>query len=133
AHGAGHVQDRDALGDGDDHADAGVGGLHDGVGGGRRRHENHGGVGPGLAHGLRNGVEEREALLDAAALSGDDSADYLGPVIAALGGVERAGLAEALAEDAGVLVNEDAHASQPLRFCWLMRHSLPGSANSSAT
>ncbi len=28
---------------------AGVGGFHDGVGGERRRHENHGGVGAGIA------------------------------------------------------------------------------------
>ena len=44
-----HVEHRNALGDGDDDGDAGVGRFHDGVGGGRRRHEDHGGVGTGLA------------------------------------------------------------------------------------
>ena len=89
--------------------DAGVGGFHDGVGGGGRRHEDHGGVGAGRRDGLGDGVEEGEALLGRAALAGHDAADDLRAVLAALDGVERAGLAEALAEDARVLVNEDAH------------------------
>ena len=44
-----------------------------------------------------------------AALAGHDAADDLRAVVAALDGVEGAGLAQALAEDAGVLVDEDAH------------------------
>ena len=89
--------------------DAGVGGFHDGVGGGGRRHEDHGGVGPGLRDRLGDGVEQREAFLGGAALAGHDAADDLRAVVAALDGVKGAGLAEALAEDAGVLVDEDAH------------------------
>ena len=41
-----------AFGDADDQRHAGVGGFHDGVGGERRRHEDHGGIGAGLFHGL---------------------------------------------------------------------------------
>ena len=74
--------------------DAGVGRFHDGIGGGRRRHEDHGGVGPRLAHRLGHGVEQRKAFLDRAALARRDAADDLRAVIPALLGVEGAGLAE---------------------------------------
>ena len=43
-----HVEHRDALGDADDERDLGVDRLADGVGGDRRRHVDHGGVGAGL-------------------------------------------------------------------------------------
>ena len=89
--------------------DARVGRFHDGVGGAGRRHEDHAGVGPGLLHRLGDGVEEREALLDRAALAGRDAADDLRAVFPALLGVKGARLAEALAEHAGVFVDEDAH------------------------
>ncbi len=59
---ADHVADRDAFGDGDHDADAGVGRFHDGVGGEGRRHEDHRGVGPGLLHGLGHRIEDRNAL-----------------------------------------------------------------------
>ena len=45
--GADHVEHGDALGDRDDHLDAGVGRFHDRVGRERGRHEDHGGVGAG--------------------------------------------------------------------------------------
>ncbi len=60
-HCAGHVDDRDALGDRDDQRDPGVGRLHDRVGRERRRHEDHRGVGAGLLHRLGHGVEDRDA------------------------------------------------------------------------
>src|SRR5262249_14149292 len=118
AHGAGHVQDRDALGNGDDDLDARVGGLHDGVGGARRRDEDHGGVGAGLADRLGDGVEDRHralvlALPGSAALARGDTADHLRAVRQALLGVEAAGLAQALTEDARVFIYEDAHRSGP--------------------
>src|SRR5579884_1145165 len=43
-------------------ADAGVGGLHDGVRGRGRGDEDHGGVGAGLADRLGDGVEQGEAF-----------------------------------------------------------------------
>ena len=64
---------------------------------------------PVLRDGLGDGVEERKAFLGRAALAGRDAADELRAVVAALLGVERAGLADALADDARVLVDEDAH------------------------
>src|SRR5262249_55194717 len=109
AHGPGHVQDGDALGDGDDYGNPGVGGLHDSVGGGRWRDEDHGGVRPGPAYGLGDRVEEWKTFLGSAALARDDAANDLGAVVAALSGVEGAGLAQALAEDARVFIDQDAH------------------------
>src|SRR5262249_37175922 len=108
AHGPGHVEDGNPFGDRDDHANTSVGRLHDGV---RRprRHKDHAGVGPGLAHRLGHGIEQRIAILRGAALAGLDGTDDLRAVVTALVGVKRAGLAEALDEDFGVLVNEDAH------------------------
>ncbi len=47
-----HVERRDALGDADDHLDAGVGRLEDRVGRARRRHEDDRRVGAGLLHRL---------------------------------------------------------------------------------
>ena len=107
--GAGHIENRDTLRDGDNDRDAGVRGLHDGVRGRRRRHENHGGIRAGLAHGVGNRVEERKALLGRAPLARHDAADHLRAIVATLGGVKRPGLAEALAENAGRFIDEDAH------------------------
>ena len=97
---AGHVEDGDALGDGDDDLDAGVGRLHDRVGRAGRRDEHHAGVRPRSCDRLGHGVEDREALLDRATLARRDAADDLRAVLAALVGVERAGLADPLADDA---------------------------------
>ena len=118
AHRPGHVQNRNAFGDRDDDGDTGVGRLHDGVRSGRRRHENHRGVRSGLLHRFGHGVEKRKAFLHRAALAGYDTADHLGAVVTALDGVERAGFAKTLAEDTGVLVNDDTHcrSSCSIRF-----------------
>ena len=75
-----HVHDRNALGDADDERDARVGGFHDGVGGKRRRHEDHRGVGAGFLHGVGDGVEHRPAFVRRAALAGRDAADDVGVV-----------------------------------------------------
>ncbi len=59
--------------------------------------------------------------LHGAALAGRDAADDLRAVFAALHGVEGAGFAHALTEDAGVFIDEDAHCGLP--FCWERRIS----------
>ena len=90
--------------------DAGVGGLHDRVGGERRRDEDHRRVGAGLLDRLGDGVEDRQAVAVSPALAGRDAADHLRAVLQAALGVERAGRAgDALADDAVFLVDEDAH------------------------
>ena len=105
-----HVEDRDALGDADDELELGVDRLEDGVGGEGRRHVDRGGGGAGRLLGLGDGVEDRQADVGLAALSGRDAADHPGAVGDGLLGVEGAlGAGEALADDRGVLVDEDGH------------------------
>ena len=96
--------------------DAGVGGLHDGVGGAGRRHEDHVALAPVFCTASATRVEQREAFLAGAALARRDAADDLRAVVAALRGVKGAGLAHALADDACVLVDENAHSRIPLSF-----------------
>ena len=109
-HGAGHVDHRDALGDRDDHRDAGVGGLHDRVGRERRRDEDHRRVGARLLHGLGDGVEDRDAERRRPAAAGRRPAHQVRPVRLALLGVERPRLArDALTDQPRVLVDQDAH------------------------
>ena len=74
-----HVERRNAFGDADHQRQAGVGGFHDGVGGERRRHEDHRGIGAGFLHGLRHGVEHRQVQMLAAALAGHHAAHHLVP------------------------------------------------------
>src|SRR5690606_16505283 len=97
--------------DAHDQRDAGVGGLHDRVGGEGRRHEDHAGVGAGLPGRLADGVKHRDAAEHGLpALARRDAADDLGAVGERLLGVEEADLAgDALDDEAGVLVDEDAH------------------------
>src|SRR5206468_10673608 len=109
---------RDPLGDGDDHADARVGRFHDRVGRAAGRDEDHRGVRARFRYRLRNRVEHRQrrprflAGPGGPALLGRDAADKLRAVLEALVGVKPPGRAgDPLADDAGVLVNEDAHAA----------------------
>ena len=106
------VEHRDALGDADDELDAGVGGFHDGVGGKRRRHEDHRGIGAGLRDRVGDGVEDREALVLGAALAGRHAADDVGAIGRGGLGVEGPFAAgEALDDEAGRLVDQYSHGS----------------------
>ena len=105
-----HVEDRDALGDADDELELGVDRLQDRVGGEGRRHVDRGGGGAGLRPRLGDGVEDGQADVGLAALAGGDAADHLRAVGDRLLGVEGALAAgQALADDLGVLVDEDGH------------------------
>ena len=106
-----HVVDRNSLGDAHHELDAGIGRFEDRVGGERRRHVDHAGGGAGLLDGIRHRVEHRQVEVLFAATARRDAADHLGAVLDALLGVKGALLAgEALADHAGVLVDENAHA-----------------------
>ena len=96
--------------------DAGVGGLHDGVGGAGGGTKIMVALAPVLRDGLGDGVEQREAFLGRAALAGHDAADDLRAVVAALDGVEGAGLAQALAEDARCSCRRGCSLRLPLSF-----------------
>ena len=112
-----HVQHRDALGDADDELDARVDRLEDRVGRAGRRHEDHRRVGAGLLHRLRRRCRTRgKPFVHLAALAGRDAGDDLGAVLAHLLGVERPGAAgDALDDELGLLADEDAMATSPLR------------------
>jgi len=106
-----HVQHRDALGDGDDELDPGVGRLDDGVRRVGGRDEDAASVGARLLHRLLHGVEDGHLALKAgAAAAGRHARHELRPVGQHLLGVEAARRAgDALDEDARVPVDEDAH------------------------
>src|SRR5262245_42941144 len=105
-----HVSDRDALGDADDERDLSLDRLRNGIGSTRRRHVDYAGVAIGLRLGFGNRIEHRQPEMAGAAFTGRSAAHHLGAVGDRLLGVERAVLAgEALADDAGVLVDQDGH------------------------
>ncbi len=104
----------DSLGDAHDHCDAGGSSLQDGVAGKGGRHEDQRGIGPGLFHRQRDGVEDRYALHVLPALARPGPRHHLGAVVPVAKGVERplpAG--EALHHDAGGLIDEDGHLTPP--------------------
>src|SRR5690606_7227216 len=110
-----HVQHRDALGDGDDDLDARIGGFQDRVGRVRRRHVDDGGIGAGVGDRIGHGVEHRQAQVLGAALAGGHAAHDLGAVLDHPFGVEGAlGAGEALDDDLGVLVDQNAHSNSIL-------------------
>ncbi len=78
-----------------------------------RRHENHGAIGPGRFDGLRHGVEHRHLAIQHpfAAFPGTRPGDQARAVVEHLAGVELALAAgDALDQEPGLLVDEDAHA-----------------------
>ena len=120
-----HVVDGDALGDAHHEGDACVGGFHDGIGGERRRDEDHAHVGPGLLDSLGDGVVDRTVEVRRAALARRHARDDVGAVAEHLLGVEAALLAsDALDDEAGILVYEDAHVER--RGAWIELTALDG-------
>jgi hypothetical protein len=110
-----HVEDGDALGDGDHEGDACVGGLEDRVGRERGRDEDGRGVGAGLPDRLLDRVEDGHLPLEArSAPPRGDAGHDLGAVGQHLLRVEAAGRAgDSLDDDAGVSIDEDAHGVPP--------------------
>ena len=64
-----HVLGRDAVGDCYAVLNPGVGGLHDRIGGERRRHKNNAGLGVGLAHRVFNRIKYRPTKMGFAPLA----------------------------------------------------------------
>ena len=105
-----HVGHGDALGNADDDLDAGIGRLEDGVGGEGRRNEEDAGVGPRLLHRVLHRVEDRLVEVGLTAFARGHAAHDVGAVLDHLAGVEGAfGAGEALDDDAGIFVDENAH------------------------
>jgi hypothetical protein len=116
----GHVGDRNALGDRDHEAHARVGRFQNRVGGEGRWNENHGGqaarVGLGRPDGFLHRVKNGNTVDVPPALARRDAADHTGAVIAATLGVEGTGApGDALHDDLGVVVDENAHDAAPRR------------------
>ena len=84
------VLGRDVLGDADDEADAGLGGLEDRGRRAARRHGDEAGVRAGRVDRLGDGVEDRDALDVLAALARGDAGDDLRAVGAVAQPVEAA-------------------------------------------
>ena len=108
-----HVEGGDALGDAEDETDAGGGGFEHRIRGERRRDVDHARVGPRLADGLGHGVEDRDPAVERPlpALAGRHPGHDRRPVVEHGLAVELALPAgDALDQEPGVLVDEDAHA-----------------------
>ncbi|MND44866.1 hypothetical protein D3C80_357150 [compost metagenome] len=105
-----HVQGRNAFGDADDQLDAAESRFQDRVFAERSRNVDNRSVSTGSRNGFFNGVEHWQAQVSGAALAWGHAANHLGAVGDGLFGVEstlRAG--EALADDFGVFIDQDAH------------------------
>src|SRR5688572_28015888 len=120
-----HVVHRDAFGDAHDELDAGVGRFENRIGRVRRRHVDHADRRTRLFHCFARSVEHRQIEVLLAAAAGRHAADDFGAVRNALLGMKRTLLArEALADDARVLVDQNAHWFVLLPLRW----SLPRAA-----
>src|SRR5574338_524466 len=110
-----HVEHRHAFGDTHDERQPGVGGFENGRGREGSGHVDDGRIGAGRLHRFGHGIEDRDLPLEClAALARRDAGDDLGAVLQHLLGVERAVAAgDALDEQPGALVDEDAHAAFP--------------------
>ncbi|SPO56510.1 exported protein of unknown function [Pseudomonas sp. JV551A1] len=105
-----HVQGRNAFGDAHDQLDAAEGSFQDRVLAERSRNVDDRSVSAGSFHSFFHGVEHWQAQVGGATLAWGYAADHLGAVGDGLFGVEstlRAG--EALADDFGVFIDQDAH------------------------
>ena len=118
---ADHVIHRNALGDAHDEFDAAIGRFENRIGGVGRRHVDHADRGAGGRDRIVHGVEHRQIEVTITAATRRDSADDLRAVRDALFGMERPLLArEALADDLGIAIDENAH---EFNLCWRQRFS----------
>src|ERR1019366_7759392 len=102
-----------------------------GVGGERRRNEDHGGVGAGGRVGVGNSVEHRPAFVGCAAFAGSHASDDVGTVFGTAFGVEGAFFArKSLNNQSSILINQNRHLMlppllqrrpTPLLLSWLRR------------
>src|SRR5665213_1360145 len=109
-----HVENGNAFGDADDQRYFGVDRFQDGVGGERRRHIDGGRVRAHRLFRFAHRVENGKAQMGGAAFARRGAAHHLGAIGDGLFGMEGALAAgEALADDLGVLVDEDGHYLEP--------------------
>ena len=105
-----HFVRRQPFGDADHGADPGIDGLVDGIRGKASGDEDHRRVGARLRDGVRNGVEDRDALEVGATLARSHARDDLRAVRAVPERVERAlAPSRTLHDQPCVLVDHDCH------------------------
>src|SRR5580658_4878381 len=110
-----HVAHRNAFGDAHDQRNLSRDRLGNRIGRAGRRHIDHAGVGAGSFARFSDGVEHRQIEVRRAAFAGRHAADHFCAVGDRLLGMKGAVLAgEALADDLGVLVDEDGHQAASL-------------------
>ena len=111
-----HVKHRDAFGDSDDQFHFSVDGFEDRVRREGRWHVDHRSIGRSDSARFVDRVENGQTEVVGAAFAGGHAADHLRAIGNRLFGVEGALAAgEALADDLGVLINEDCHLITPSR------------------
>jgi hypothetical protein len=87
-----------------------IGCFENGIGGKRRGHVNHAGIGAGLDHGFGNRVEHRQAKVGLSALAGGHAAHHVRAIVQRLLRMEGALVpGESLADDFCIAVDQDAH------------------------
>ena len=105
-----HVRHWNALSDGHDDLDAGVGRFHQGVGCKRRRHKHNAHVRAGFGDGLGDRVEHGTVEVRLPPFSRSYTTNHIGAIFNHLACVESAfASCEALHNDLGVAVDENAH------------------------
>ena len=105
-----HIEGRDAFGDAHDQLDASVRSFKDRVFAERCRYVDHAGFCAGFLDRFFHGVENRQAQVRLAAFARRHTTDHLRAIGNRLLGVERAlATGETLADDLGVLIDQDAH------------------------
>ena len=101
---------RNAFGDADDQRNLRIDGFENGIGRKGRRHIDDGGISAGFLAGFQHGVKTGKTDMRRATLAGRHAAHHLGAIGNRLLGVEGAVVAgDALADDLGVLVDENGH------------------------
>src|SRR5882757_1523413 len=120
-----HVVHRNAFGDADDEFDPRIGRFQDGVRRERRRHVNHAHRRARFGYRLLGGIPDGEPQVFLVTAAGGDAAYDLGAIGDALFRVKRPLFAgEALTNDLGVLVDQNAHECAPAEATALVAASV---------
>jgi hypothetical protein len=109
-----HIQRRNAFGNADDQLDAGIECFKDAVFGDWRRYVNHGRRRTGGIDRISNGIKHRQIQMFCAAFARCYTANQFGAIgngLFTVQGTLRPG--ETLADDLGVLVDQNAHGLPP--------------------
>ena len=110
------VQNRNVLGNADDHGDTGFGSFQNGICSEGWWHKNHGRIGICGCHRFCNGVEDRQTVcVLLTTLARSDTANHLAAIFQTTGCVElTCTTSDALSDNFCIFVDEDAHIRVPV-------------------